>query len=182
MYEIVSKMKIPDVSTLTKQFVSLPFENDIAYGRKRLAIFDLDETLIHCELKDIQSAQKQIKIKISASIERTVGLNIRPNYKETIEKLKENYHVVMFTASLQKYADAIMDEIDPNGELFEYRMYRNNCSQIKVDNQIYYIKDLSVFKNISLDDIVIIDNSVLSFGFHLENGIPICLTIREMMK
>ena len=171
--EIVSKMKMPDVSTLTKQFVSLPFENDIAYGRKRLAIFDLDETLIHCELKDIQSAQKQIKIKISASIERTVGLNIRPNYKETIEKLKENYHVVMFTASLQKYADAIMDEIDPNRELFEYRMYRNNCTQIKVDNQIYYIKDLRVFKYISLDDIVIIDNSVLSFGFHLENGIPI---------
>ena len=91
--EIVSKMKMPDVSTLTKQFVSLPFENDIAYGRKLLAIFDLDETLIHCELKDIQSAQKQIKI--SASIERTVGLNIRPNYKETIEKLKENYHVVI---------------------------------------------------------------------------------------
>ena len=88
-------MKMPDVSTLTKQFVSLPFENDIAYGRKRLVIFDLDETLIHCELKDIQSAQKQIKIKISASIERTVGLNIRPNYKETIEKLKENYHVVI---------------------------------------------------------------------------------------
>ena len=35
--------------------------------------------------------------------------------------------------------------------------------KIKVNNQIYYIKDLRVFKNISLDDIVIIDNSVLSF-------------------
>ena len=105
--QIVSRMKMPDVSTLTKQFVSLPFENDISYGRKRLAIFDLDETLIHCELKDIQSSQKQIKIKISASIERTLGLNIRPNYKETILKLKENYHVVMFTASLKKYADLL---------------------------------------------------------------------------
>ena len=31
----------------------------------------------------------------------------------------------------------------------------------------------NVFKNISLDDIVIIDNSVLSFAFHLDNGIPI---------
>ena len=173
--EIISKMEIPDESTSTKQFVTLPFENLIGFGngKKRLAIFDLDETLIHCELKDIDSAQKKIKIKMSASLEKTIGLNIRPNFEKSILKIKEKYHVIMFTASLQKYADAVMDEIDPTGSLFEYRLYRNNCTQIKVDNQIYYIKDLRVLKNISLDDIVIIDNSVLSFAFHLDNGIPI---------
>ena len=110
---------------------------------------------------------------MSASFEKTIGLNIRPKFKKSILKIKEKYHVVMFTASLQKYADAVMNEIDPTGSLFEYRLYRNNCTQIKVENQIYYIKDLRVFKNISLDDIVIIDNSVLSFAFHLDNGIPI---------
>ena len=173
--EIIAKIEIPDESTSTKQFVTLPFENLIGFGngKKRLAIFDLDETLIHCELKDIDSAQKKIKIKMSASLEKTIGLNIRPNFEKSILKIKEKYHVIMFTASLQKYADAVMDEIDPTGSLFEYRLYRNNCTQIKVDNQIYYIKDLRVLKNISLDDIVIIDNSVLSFAFHLDNGIPI---------
>ena len=173
--EIIAKMEIPDESTSTKQFVTLPFENLIGFGngKKRLAIFDLDETLIHCELKDIDSAQKKIKIKMSASLEKTIGLNIRPNFEKSILKIKQKYHVIMFTASLQKYADAVMDEIDPTGSLFEYRLYRNNCTQIKVDNQIYYIKDLRVFKNISLADIVIIDNSVLSFAFHLDNGIPI---------
>ena len=173
--EIIAKMEIPDESTSTKQFVTLPFENLIGFGngKKRLAIFDLDETLIHCELKDIDSAQKKIKIKMSASLEKTIGLNIRPNFEKSILKIKEKYHVIMFTASLQKYADAVMDEIDPTGSLFGYRLYRNNCTQIKVDNQIYYIKDLRVLKNISLDDIVIIDNSVLSFAFHLDNGIPI---------
>ena len=110
---------------------------------------------------------------MSASLEKTIGLNIRPNFKKSILKIKEKYYVVMFTASLQKYADAVMNEIDPTSSLFEYRLYRNNCTQIKVENQIYYIKDLCVFKNISLDDIVIIDNSVLSFAFHLDNGIPI---------
>ena len=175
MYGDNCKMEIPNESTLTKQFVTLPFENKIGFGegKKLLAIFDLDETLIHCELKEIDSAQKKIKIKMSASLEKTIGLNIRPNFKKSILKIKEKYHVVMFTASLQKYADAVMNEIDPTGSLFEYRLYRNNCTQIKVENQIYYIKDLRVFKNISLDDIVIIDNSVLSFAFHLDNGIPI---------
>ena len=173
--EIIAKMEIPNESTLTKQFVTLPFENKIGFGegKKRLAIFDLDETLIHCELKEIDSAQKKIKIKMSASLKKTIGLNIRPILKKSILKIKEKYHVVMFTASLQKYADAVMNEIDPTGSLFEYRLYRNNCTQIKVENQIYYIKALRVFKNISLDDIVIIDNSVLSLAFHLDNGIPI---------
>ena len=110
---------------------------------------------------------------MSASLEKTIRINIRPNFKKSILKIKEKYHVVMFTASLQKYADAVMNEIDPTGSLFEYRLYRNNFTQIKVENQIYYIKALRVFKNISLDDIVIIDNSVLSFAFHLDNGIPI---------
>ena len=32
---------------------------------------------------------------------------------------------------------------------------------------------MSIFEGYSLKDIVIIDNSVLSFAFHLDNGIPI---------
>ena len=86
MYGDNCKMEIPNESTLTKQFVTLPFENKIGFGegKKLLAIFDLDETLIHCELKEIDSAQKKIKIKMSASLEKTIGLNIRPNFKKSI--------------------------------------------------------------------------------------------------
>ena len=36
-----------------------------------------------------------------------------------------------------------------------------------------YIKDLRIIKNRNLKDIVIIDNAVYSFGFQLDNGIPI---------
>lgn len=32
--------------------------------KKKLAIFDLDETLIHCELKNPQKAEKLITIKL----------------------------------------------------------------------------------------------------------------------
>lgn len=35
-----------------------------------------------------------------------------------------------------------------------------------------YIKDLRVFKGIDLSNMLIIDNFVYSFAFHLENGIP----------
>jgi hypothetical protein len=36
-----------------------------------------------------------------------------------------------------------------------------------------YVKDLRIFKNVKMEDMIIIDNSVLSFSFQLENGIPI---------
>lgn len=55
--EIIAKMESPNESTLTKQFVTLP-------------IFDLDETLIHCELKEIDSAQKKIKLKCQHHLKR----------------------------------------------------------------------------------------------------------------
>ena len=38
----------------------------------------------------------------------------------------------------------------------------------------FYVKDLDIFKkNYDLKNIIIIDNSVLSFAFHLNNGIPV---------
>ena len=35
------------------------------------------------------------------------------------------------------------------------------------------MKDLRIFRNRRLQDLVIIDNSVYSFAFQLENGVPI---------
>jgi hypothetical protein len=36
-----------------------------------------------------------------------------------------------------------------------------------------YVKDLRIFKNVEMENMIIIDNSVLSFAFQLDNGIPI---------
>ncbi len=83
--------------------------------------------------------------------------------------------MIIYTASDQSYADSVVNYIDPSGEYFKYRLYRHNCVEIKLSDQPkpFYVKDLRIIKNVSLDNMVIIDNSVLSFAFHLENGIPI---------
>lgn len=81
--------------------------------------------------------------------------------------------MIIYTASDQSYADSVINYIDPTKEYFKYRLYRHNCVKLTTENGTIYVKDLRIIKNIPLKNMVIIDNSVLSFAFHLDNGIPI---------
>ena len=59
-------------------------------------------------------------------------------------------------------------------------LYRNHCVQCDVDGIKFYVKDLDTLnEKYNLKDVVIIDNSVLSFAYHLNNGIPIVPYIEQ---
>jgi len=145
--------------------------------KKKIALFDLDETLVHCtgDVKNQKEKyQHKIEIKLPGKQAVEVGINLRPYWKETMNLIKKKYHIVIYTASHQAYADSVLDFMDPKKKYFKYRLYRNNCSLIDVDGSKFYIKDLDIFNEYyDLKDIVIIDNSVLSFAYHLHNGVPI---------
>ena len=145
--------------------------------KKKIALFDLDETLVHCTgdlSSNNETYQDSIEISLPGNKEAKVGINIRPLWKKTLNLIKKYYYIVVFTASHQAYADAVLDFMDPDKKYFKYRLYRNNCSLVDVDGTKFYVKDLDIFdQHYNLKDIVIIDNSVLSFIYHLENGIPI---------
>ena len=74
-----------------------------------------------------------------------------------------------FTSSQQAYADGILNYIDPRREIFDARLYRQHC----IETEFGFVKDLRVIYNRNLKDIIIIDNSALSFSLNLNNGIPI---------
>jgi CTD small phosphatase-like protein 2 len=76
-------------------------------------------------------------------------------------EVNKYYEVVVFTASHKWYADVILDHIDPLGEYFQHRMYRESC--IKTTDNVY-IKDLRVIRNIDLKDMILVDNAIYSFG------------------
>lgn len=81
--------------------------------------------------------------------------------------------MIIFTASDQLYADSVLSHIDPMRSYFKHRLYRQNCYKMKTENGHLYVKDLRIIKNVPLSNMIIIDNSVLSFAFQLDNGIPI---------
>jgi Dullard-like phosphatase family protein len=145
--------------------------------RKRICVFDLDETLVHCvgsiKNKKPNEYQDVIKVLLPNKVAVDVGLNVRPNWKESLKKISEKFYIVVYTASHNSYADSVLNFLDPENEIFECRLYRKDCIECNVNGSKFYVKDLDIFKNFNLKDIIIIDNSVLSFAYHLENGIPI---------
>ena len=64
----------------------------------------------------------------------------------------------------------MIDIIDPTGSLIQFRLYRQHCF---ATDDGHFIKDLRVIRNRDLADILLVDNSVHSFGFQLDNGVPI---------
>ena len=160
-----------------KSKVNFNFPKSKGNRQKKIALFDLDETLVHCtgdiNLK-AEPYQHCINVVLPGNIETKVGINIRPFWKKTMNLIRKYYHIVVFTASHQAYADAVLDFMDPTKKYFKYRLYRNNCSLVDINDTKFYVKDLDIFDEYyDLKDIIIIDNSVLSFIYHLENGIPI---------
>ena len=92
---------------------------------------------------------------------------------EALSEINKNYVIIVYTASHQSYADSVIDYIDPNKEFIKHRLYRHNCVKIKYKKDFMYVKDLRIIRNVNMKNMVIIDNSVLSFAFQLDNGIPI---------
>jgi Dullard-like phosphatase family protein len=130
-------------------------------------------------MNNIESLSRQSDAKIKVYLpggkrEVTIGINIRPYWEEALNRIKDKYHIVAFTASHESYADPVLNYLDPNKKIFEYRLYRAHCVLCVIDEMKFYIKDLKILEdNYDLKNIVIIDNSVLSFAYHLDNGIPI---------
>lgn len=73
--------------------------------------------------------------------------------------------MVVFTASVQTYADAILDHLDPDGSLIHHWLYRPSCivQPYPGEDANIYVKDLRIFEDFDLKDIVIVDNAVYSF-------------------
>lgn len=90
----------------------------------------------------------------------------RPGVDIFLEKLSHHFELVIFTASLSKYANPLLDWLDPKG-LCDYRLFREHCT---FHNGVY-IKDLSRL-NRPLKDTIIIDNSPTCYMFHRECAIP----------
>ena len=114
----------------------------------------MDETLIHCQIDD--STESDIEVELE---EGMIGyVTIRPYALSFLKKMSLFFEIIVFTASEKSYADAVLDEIDPN-RLIRHRLYREHC--LRLDRNLY-TKDLRVI-NRDLSKVLLVDNSAASF-------------------
>ncbi len=140
-------------------------------SNKKTLILDLDETLIHSDL-DLIYKNHIITLYFDSEEEDEknipIPLILRPGLFDFLNYAKEKFELIIFTASQKNYADTIIDYIEKEQKYFSLRLYREHCIFIKPG---LYIKDLRIFKNRDLKNIVLIDNSIFSFAHQLNNGI-----------
>ena len=83
--------------------------------------------------------------------------------------MSKYFEVYIFTASQGVYANAVINQLDPENKYISQRIFRENC----INHKNMYIKDLSIFRNIDQKDLILVDNSSFSFCKNLRNGVPI---------
>mmetsp|Transcript_10586 Transcript_10586/g.11420 ORF Transcript_10586/g.11420 Transcript_10586/m.11420 type:complete len:310 (-) Transcript_10586:821-1750(-) len=132
-------------------------------GKKCLAL-DLDETLVHSSFQPVENASFVISVVIEGLVHNVFVLK-RPGVDEFIERLAQCYELIVYTASLSKYADPLLDLLDPK-KLISRRLFRESC----VFYDGHYVKDLTVL-NRDISQTIIVDNSPMSYIFQPENAI-----------
>lgn len=149
-----------------------------AHQQKTL-VLDLDETLIHSLAKGGRmSSGHMVEVKLNAPVAvstsssqptQVIGpqhpilyyVHKRPHCDEFLKKVCKWYKLVVFTASVQEYADPVIDWLELERKYFVGRYYRQDCTF----RGGAYIKDLSSIEP-DLSRVMILDNSPVSYIFH----------------
>ena len=142
---------------------------------QKTLILDLDETLIHSMSKGGRiGTGHMVEVRLTTSYagaggQMAVGpqhpilyfVHKRPHCDEFLRRVYKWYNLVIFTASVQEYADPVIDWLESERKFFSKRYYRQHCTF----RHGAFIKDLSSVEP-DLSRVMILDNSPLSYMFH----------------
>eukprot|EP00826_Nyctotherus_ovalis_P054914 TRINITY_DN7246_c0_g1_i11.p1 TRINITY_DN7246_c0_g1~~TRINITY_DN7246_c0_g1_i11.p1 ORF type:complete len:343 (-),score=51.41 TRINITY_DN7246_c0_g1_i11:146-1174(-) len=142
---------------------------------KKTLILDLDGTLI-CSARKAEDkgseglSRPKVVTVVQVDDDGTksvISYYIRPHAMRLLKTLRFLYEIIVFTAGTESYAKAIVESLDPKKQYITYLLHRDQC--IKTKNWI--IKDLRVIGRRKLKDMIMVDNSVISFAGNLDSGI-----------
>lgn len=133
---------------------------------KKCLVLDLDETLVHSSFKKIPSPDFVIEIELDG-VRHPVFVRTRPGADMFLKAVAEKFEIVIFTASLGKYANPLLDILDPT-RVVRHRLFREDCVQYEG----HFVKDMTHLHR-GLNNTIIVDNSPYSYLFQPDNAIPI---------
>ncbi|KAK9810684.1 hypothetical protein WJX73_010623 [Symbiochloris irregularis] len=129
-------------------------------------VLDLDETLVHSSFRPVPNPDFVIPVEIEGKVVDVYVLK-RPHMDQFMAAVGARFEVVVFTASLSKYADPLLDLLDSGG-VVRWRLFRESCCPYEGN----YVKNLLCLGR-DLSHVIIVDNSPHSYIFQPENALPI---------
>mmetsp|Transcript_70056 Transcript_70056/g.146074 ORF Transcript_70056/g.146074 Transcript_70056/m.146074 type:complete len:301 (-) Transcript_70056:80-982(-) len=136
-------------------------------------ILDLDETLVHSSFQPVPNPDFVIPVEVEGTVHR-VFVCKRPGVDAFMRAVGELFEVVVFTASLDKYANPVLDLLDQSNSV-HYRLFREAC--VMADGSL--VKDLTRLGR-DLNKIIIVDNSPTSYMLQPQNAVPISSWFDDM--
>eukprot|EP00826_Nyctotherus_ovalis_P013315 TRINITY_DN1357_c0_g1_i15.p1 TRINITY_DN1357_c0_g1~~TRINITY_DN1357_c0_g1_i15.p1 ORF type:complete len:406 (+),score=55.97 TRINITY_DN1357_c0_g1_i15:246-1463(+) len=142
---------------------------------RKTLVLDLDGTLIcnihsaSCEFGEGLGAPEVVttRCSLNGTAKGTISFYVRPHVAKLLKTLRLFYEIVVFTASTEAYGKAVVEYLDPRNCCIQYLLHRAHCVMTKS----WIVKDLRVLGRRDPKDIVILENSVVSFAANLDNGI-----------
>ncbi|KAG9317522.1 NLI interacting factor-like phosphatase [Chiua virens] len=135
-------------------------------------VLDLDETLIHSTSKPISLSSGGFGLlgfgrrNKGHTVEVVLGggstlyhVYKRPFVDYFLRKVSAWYTLVVFTASMQEYADPVIDWLDAGRGILARRFFRESCTLLPNGS---YTKDLSIIEQ-DLSRVCLVDNSPISY-------------------
>lgn len=158
--------KIQEGQTYNPETGFLLGVKDRKFANKKCLILDLDETLVHSSFKYLRTADFVIPVEIDNQVHHVYVIK-RPGVDEFLQKVGQWFEVVVFTASVSKYGDPLLNKLDIHKSV-HHRLFRDSC----FNYQGNFIKNLSQIGR-PLSESIIIDNSPASYIFHPQHSVPI---------
>ncbi|KAF9006429.1 NLI interacting factor-like phosphatase-domain-containing protein [Cyathus striatus] len=176
-------------SDITRSTTPVFVTKKTPFHLQKTLVLDLDETLIHSTSKPIPSAAGggsgffglgtlgRRNKGAGHTVEVVLGgrstlyhVYKRPFVDFFLRTVSGWYTLVIFTASMQEYADPVIDWLDGGRGILSNRFFRDSCTQLP--NRGGYVKDLSIVET-DLSRVCLVDNSPESYRVNEANGIPI---------
>lgn len=89
-------------------------------------MLDLDETLVHSSFIPVPNYDLVLPVEIESQTCYVYVLK-RPGVDIFLKKMASIYEVIIYTASLSKYADPLLNWLDPEN-LCSHRLFREDCT------------------------------------------------------
>ncbi|GLJ07490.1 hypothetical protein SUGI_0068140 [Cryptomeria japonica] len=138
---------------------------DLEMNLKTL-VLDIDDTLIHTSSHPKKRFDFTFELSVEGKARKFFVLK-RPGVENLLQELSKLYEIVIFTAADEKYANAVLEKLDPQGKI-KHRLTRKNCTKLR---SRIFVKDLSKLGR-DLKKLIFVDDKPFQC-FQSENAYPI---------